>query len=204
MMFIPKRRITLNWRILIAIVALSALGFTLADVAGSGDRQTLPQSDLLAETTGLEVAPFKDSIAPDFRLQNLDGEEVQLSDFRGSPVLINLWATWCGPCRLEMPAIQDRFELFEGDGLVVLAVDFDEPVSVVQDFRDELGLTFQILLDPGANVQNLYRNRNYPSSFFVDEEGVIQVHHIGVMTEGQLDENLAEIGVGPKPNSESL
>ena len=168
-MLLPKRRISLNLRILIAIIALSALGFTLADVAGSGDRQAIPQSDLLAETAGLEVAPFKGSIAPDFRLQNLEGEEVQLSDFRGHPVLINLWATWCGPCRLEMPAIQDRFELYKEDGLVVLAVDFDEPASAVQDFRDELGLTFQILLDPGANVQNLYRNRNYPSSFFVDE-----------------------------------
>ena len=119
-----------------------------------------------------------------------------MSDFRGHPVLINLWATWCGPCRLEMPAIQERFELYEEDGLVVLAVDFDEPAKVVEDFRNELGLTFQILLDPGANVQKLYRNRNYPTSFFVDESGVIQVHHIGVMTEGQLDDNLAEIGVG--------
>jgi cytochrome c biogenesis protein CcmG/thiol:disulfide interchange protein DsbE len=197
MMFQPKRRITLNWGILIAIVALSALGFTLADVSGSGDRQPIPQPKVPAETAGLEVAPVKGSIAPDFRLQNLDGEEVQLSDFRGHPVLINLWATWCGPCRLEMPAIQDRFELYEQEGLVVLAVDFDEAESTVNDFRDELGLTFQILLDPGANVQKLYRNRNYPSSFFVDEAGVIQVHHIGVMTEDQLDDNLAEIGVGP-------
>lgn len=196
-MFKPKRRIRLNWKILIAIVALSVLGFTLADVSGSGDRQAIPQFDLLAETAGLEVAPVKGSIAPDFRLQNLDGEEVQMSDFRGHPVLINLWATWCGPCRLEMPAIQDRFELYEQEGLVVLAVDFDEPVSAVNDFRDELGLTFQILLDPGAKVQKIYRNRNYPSSFFIDEAGVIQVHHIGVMTGGQLDENLVEIGIGP-------
>ena len=193
-MFEPKRRIILNWKIHLAIVAFSALGFTLADVSGSGE---IPQSDVPAEMVGLEVAPVQGSIAPDFKLQNLNGEDVQLSDFRGHPVLINLWATWCGPCKLEMPAIQDRFELYEEDGLVVLAVDFDEPESVVQEFRDELGLTFQILLDPGANVQKLYRNRNYPTSFFVDEAGVIQVHHIGVMTKGQLDINLVEIGLGP-------
>lgn len=202
-MFEHKRRITLNWKILIAIVALSVLGFTLADVSGLVDRQAIIQLDEFAEQAGLEVAPIMGSIAPNFKLQTLDGEEVQLSDFRGHPVLINLWATWCGPCRLEMPAIQDRFELYGDDGFVVLAVDFDEPVSAVKDFRDELGLTFHILLDPGANVQKLYRNRNYPTSFFVDEAGVIQVHHIGVMTEGQLDENLAEIGVGPQSNSDS-
>jgi len=195
-MFEPKSRITFNWKILIAIVALSVLGFTIADLTGLEGNQPADRVEVLAETIELEVAPFKGSIAPDFKLQNLDGEEVQLSDFRGHPVLINLLATWCGPCRLEMPAIQERFELYEEDGLVVLAVDFDEPAKVVEDFRNELGLTFQILLDPGANVQKLYRNRNYPTSFFVDESGVIQVHHIGVMTEGQLDDNLAEIGVG--------
>lgn len=197
-----KRRITLNWKILVAIVALAALGFTLVDVIGSRDSGFISQSDMSSESTGLNVAPVQGSVAPDFTLMNLDGGELQLSDFRGHPVLINLWATWCGPCRLEMPAIQDRFESYEEDGFVVLAVDFDEPVSAVEDFRDELGLTFQILLDPGANVQKLYRNRNYPTSFFVDEAGVIQVHHIGVMTEDQLDDNLAAIGVGPRVNSD--
>ena len=69
---------------------------------------------------------------------------------------------------------------------------FDEPADiVVAEFRDELGLTFDLLLDPGAEVQELYRNRNYPSTFFVDENGVIQVQHIGVMTEGQLDAELS-------------
>ena len=188
----PKRPITLNWKILLTTVALSALGFALADLSEAGET---PQSEVSAEKASLEVAPVEGSVAPDFKLRNLDGEEVQLSDFHGHPVLINLWATWCGPCRLEMPAIQDRFELYEEHGLIVLAVDFDEPMIAVHSFRDELGLTFQILLDPGANVQKLYRNRNYPTSFFIDEMGVIQVHHIGVMTEEQLDVNLAEIGV---------
>jgi|GEM_PF-1982585 len=197
MNFQPRRGILLNWKILIALVALSTLGFTLAYASGMGDKEAVPLYEVPAETQGLEVAPIKSSIAPDFKLQDLGGDEVQLSNFRGHPVLINLWATWCGPCRLEMPAIQDRFELSEEDGFVVLVVDFDKPVSEVKDFRDTLGLTFQILLDPGANVQKLYRNRTYPTSFFVDESGLIQVHHIGLMTDRQLDDNLAEIGVGP-------
>ncbi len=146
--------------------------------------------------TALKREPVVGALAPGFTLINLEGEQVSLDDFHGRPVLINLWATWCGPCRIEMPAIQSRFEKYQDDGFAVLAVNFDEQQAVVQSFRDEFGLTFQILLDPGAKVQNLYRNRSYPSSFFIDRAGVIQVQHIGVMTEGQLDENLKKIGLG--------
>ncbi|NOR89548.1 MAG: redoxin domain-containing protein [Anaerolineales bacterium] len=146
--------------------------------------------------TGMQVAPVKGALAPDFTLVNLEGEKISLSDFHGQPVLINLWATWCGPCRIEMPAIQSRFERYQDDGFVVLAVNFDEQRGDVQAFRDEFGLTFQMLLDPGAEVQKLYRTRSYPSTFFVDRNGVIQVQHIGVMTEGNLDGNLAQIGLG--------
>jgi peroxiredoxin len=142
------------------------------------------------------VEPVLNAQAPDFTLETVEGEKVQLSDFNGRPVLINFWATWCGPCRIEMPAIQDRFATYQEPGLVVLAVNYDESRGAVSIFRDEMGLTFPLLLDPGGEVQQLYRNRSYPTSFFVDEQGIIRSHHIGVMTEGQLDENLATIGVG--------
>ena len=145
---------------------------------------------------GRKTEPVVGALAPGFTLMNLEGEQVSLDDFRGRPVLINLWATWCGPCRIEMPAIQSRFEIYQDDGFAVLAVNFDEQQADVEAFRDEFGLTFQILLDPGAEVQKLYRNRSYPSTFFIDRAGVIQVQHIGVMTEGQLDENLKNIDLG--------
>jgi len=154
-----------------------------------------PTTSTPAEPLDLEVAPAQGALAPEFTLFSLEGDQVSLADLRGHPVLINFWATWCAPCRIEMPHIQDRFERYADQGFVVLAVDFDEPAGQVEAFRDELGLTFDILLDPGADVQELYRNRSYPTTFFVDEQGVIQVQHIGVMTEGQLDLNLATIGL---------
>ncbi len=111
-------------------------------------------------------------------------------------MLINFWATWCGPCRIEMPALQARYDALRDEGFTVLAVDFDEPEDDVRAFRDELDLSFPMLLDPGARVQELYRVRGYPSSFFVDREGVIRVVHIGLMTEGQIDDYLAQVGIG--------
>ena len=180
--------------LLIVVVGIAAL-------AGIAYVATLPATPLVTapinsvDPSTLEVAPSQGFLAPDFSLTNLEGEQITLSELRGHPVMINLWATWCAPCRIEMPHIQDRFERYAGEGFLVLAVDFDEPAGLVEEFRDELGLTFDLLLDPGAEVQELYRNRSYPSSFFLDANGVIQVQHIGVMTEGQLDENLAAIGL---------
>ena len=191
---IEENRSTFGRSILSGAVGIAAL-------AGIAYVATLPAAPSIStaadsgDLAALEVAPRQGALAPDFSLFNLEGEQITLSDLRGRPVMINLWATWCAPCRIEMPHIQDRFERYAGEGFLVLAVDFDEPADIVADFRDELGLTFDILLDPGAKVQELYRNRNYPSTFFVDADGVIQVQHIGLMTESQLDENLAAIGL---------
>ena len=109
--------------------------------------------------------------------------------------MLNFWATWCSPCREEMPALEARFQRYRDQGLVVLAIDFDEPLEEVRAFRDEFGLTFPVLMDPGAIIQQLYRVRGYPTSYFVDRSGTIQVQHIGVMSEDQLDEYLVQMGV---------
>ncbi len=146
------------------------------------------------EVENLETAPIAGALAPDFSLDTIDGRSLRLSDFRGRAVLINFWATWCGPCRLEMPGIQAKYEEHAPD-LVVLAVDFDEPLDPVKSFADELGLTFEILLDPGGEVNaSRYRVRGYPSSYFIDQDGVIRVVHIGLMTEEQLEDYLKEVG----------
>jgi peroxiredoxin len=178
-----------------AVVAALGVGLVLLANAITRGDLSLGQGAAALEGQPVETAPEKGAFAPDFNLLTPEGEEIRLSELRGQPVLINFWATWCAPCRIEMPAIQDRFIKFADEDFVVLAVDFDEPVGDVVAFRDELELTFPILLDPGAEIQLLYRIRGYPSSFFVDEQGLIQVQHIGVMTEGQLDENLAQIGL---------
>jgi peroxiredoxin len=190
-----RKEITVSWKILLPLFIVGGIAIALPTFLGRTEQGSADLA-VQAEELGLEVSPVQGGLAPDFTLQTVTGETVQLTDLRGQPVLINLWATWCAPCRLEMPAIQDRFERYQDEGMVVLAVNFDESAEQVEAFRDELGLTFDLLLDPGAEVQQLYLNRSYPASFFIDAEGVIQVHHLGVMTEGQLDQNLATIGLG--------
>lgn len=139
-------------------------------------------------------APEVGAQAPDFSLQGLDGDLISLSQFRGRVVLLNFWATWCGPCRLEMPAIQDRYN---DGGFEVLAINFDEPAAQIVPFVAELRLTFPVLLDPGGSVQELYRVRGYPTSFLVDADGVIRFFHIGEMSPEILDNYLAQLGVIP-------
>ncbi|MBI3242705.1 MAG: TlpA family protein disulfide reductase [Chloroflexi bacterium] len=138
-------------------------------------------------------APIVGSPAPDFTLTNINGGTVTLSDLKGKPVLINFWATWCGPCRVEMPAIQAAYDANKSDGLTVLAVDADESKADVVDFANALDLSFEFLLDPGLVVNDLYRIRAYPSSFFVGRDGTIAAFQIGSMTESQLADNLAKI-----------
>lgn len=148
-------------------------------------------------TQGMESLPVPslDAPAPDFELTSLSGEPIQLSDYRGQTVLLNFWATWCGPCRLEMPAFQNRADQFDGE-LAIVAVNNAEDPTNVQAFVDELGLSFDILLDPGADVQRLYQVRGYPTSFLIDPEGVIREQKIGLLTEEELDGYLGELGLG--------
>lgn len=146
------------------------------------------------DTSDLPIAPEKGALAPDFELATPDGDIHRLSDYRGTPVLVNFWATWCGPCRAEMPAMDALYRAADG-AFQILAVDYDESAKAVSAFGEELDLSFPLVIDEGGDLQVVYQVRGYPSSYFVDADGVIQVVHIGVMTEDQIVDYLAQIGV---------
>jgi peroxiredoxin len=125
--------------------------------------------------------------AYNFYLSDLEGNIVDLESFRGRPVIINFWATWCPPCRVEMPALQTAYETHQDDGLVILAVNSGESYHLVSDFFTEFGLTFTPLLDLEGKITNLYRVFNFPSTYFVDGDGVITAVHRGALTEAQIE-----------------
>ena len=134
--------------------------------------------------------------APDFRLKTLDGNEIKLSDLRGKTVLINLWASWCPPCRYEMPGIQAAYEKFNGKGLVVLGINFtaQDNLQDVRDFVTELKLTFPILLDESGDVSaGLYGMRGLPTSYFIDTQGILRRIQVGAMLPEKTEGFLLEI-----------
>ena len=132
-------------------------------------------------TSGKVPAPQQGFLAPDFELKSLEGETVKLSDLRGQAVLINLWTTWCPPCRAEMPAIEKVYNEYKDQGFVVLAVNmtYQDAYSDIAPFIDEYGLTFPVLLDETSAVGTAYQLRSLPSSFFIDREGIISEVVIG-------------------------
>lgn len=134
--------------------------------------------------------------APDFTLKTLAGEQVSLSQFRGRPVLINFWASWCPPCRLEMPDLVRAYETHKKDDFVILAIDltFQDSIEGAQRFADEFNMTFPVLLDETGEVTtDLYQLRGLPMSVFVDREGLVNRVYLGAMTGGQIDEFVGEI-----------
>jgi peroxiredoxin len=152
----------------------------------SADR---PEMLDLGAAEGLEVG----SRAPGFTLPDLEGNEVSLAHLRGQPVIINFWATWCAPCQVEMPALEQAYQERKDEGLVILAVNRDEdPGAVARFFYEELGLSFTPLLDEEARVNDQYRVFNLPTTFFVDGEGIIQGIHRGVLTQSLIDDYLQQ------------
>lgn len=129
------------------------------------------------------------STAPDFTATDLDGDPVQLADLRGEVVLLNIWATWCPPCREEMPSMQTLHEELAPRGLQIVAVSVDAPIGLsdrsgnrggdVARFAEEMGLTFPIWHDPEGGIQRIYRTTGVPESFVIDRNGVIVKKVIG-------------------------
>lgn len=135
-------------------------------------------------------SPREGFSAPDFTLETLDGRQMTLSDLRGQVVLVNFWASWCPPCRAEMPAIERVYRSYKDLGLEVLAVNTtnQDDVAAAAAFVQELGLSFPIPLDHTGAVSASYNLRGLPSSYFIDEQGVIR----SVVVGGPMSEALVQ------------
>ncbi|HEY8489577.1 MAG TPA: TlpA disulfide reductase family protein [Dehalococcoidia bacterium] len=143
--------------------------------------------------TGQPAAPEVNRAAPDFQLRTLDGGTVRLSDLRGRPVVINFWATWCPPCREEMPLLVDAHQAHQDQGLVILAVNVRESEGQARAFAEEFGLDFPVAMDVRGEVADRYRTYQFPESYFIDREGVIRSKAIGGMSAGDLAQRLTTI-----------
>ncbi len=128
---------------------------------------------------GFTPATTKEKTAPDFQRRNLDGQLVALSDSRGKPVLVNFWATWCPPCREEMPYLQQVYDEWTAKGLVLLAVDIGETPAVVTKYFAENNLSMPVLFDSDEKVARKYNISGIPTTLLIDKDGIIRKTQIG-------------------------
>ncbi len=154
-----------KWIIIIIIVGL--FGWAVYDFT----------SKQIAKNADPDIGIEKDNLAPDFELTTLDGETVKLSDYRVEKVLLNFWASWCRPCRSEMPDMQKFHETY--DDVVILAVNLTETErskTNVTNFLEEYEITFPVLLDNETVVGNIYNTRALPTSYLINSDG--KIHNI--------------------------
>jgi peroxiredoxin len=196
----PNRRFHLLYQLAVGLLIGAAFGLIVVFVIPGSDADNRSEvqgvdSEVEAPTLDLPAIPVVGERAPDFVLGDTSGRLFALEDFQGQVVLVNFWATWCAPCRLEMPLLQDHFERYSDDEFIVLAINLQESKAQVADFIEEFSLTFPVLMDSDGAISEDYRIRGYPSTIVIDRQGVISAIHIGIITEGQLEEYLSEVGL---------
>jgi peroxiredoxin len=148
-------------------------------------------------STGRSPSSDVGRAAPDFLLQTPAGGTLRLSDLRGKPILVNFWATWCAPCRQEIPEIVRAYNARRGEGLEVVAVNLQENDGVVREFAQERGMTFPIVIDRRGQVAEAWRIggpvKGIPSSYFIDRDGIVRGVVYGPMDAEKLDEMMETI-----------
>ena len=132
--------------------------------------------------------------APELTLTDTQGTEHSLADYKGQVVLVNLWATWCPPCKEEMPAFETYYNKHKDEGFVIIAVNDGDPTPDVLQFVEDYGLTFPVWLDPTyIATEQAFKTINLPSSFVIDREGVIRLQWVGGINKKMLDKFVTPI-----------
>jgi peroxiredoxin len=194
-----RRGVLIGTLVLVA-AAVSSLGLGVllfsGPVTSAGPEAPLFATLPPATYVSSAPAPVAGAPAPDFTLKTLGGDKVTLSHYRGQPVLINFWASWCVPCRVETPELVRAYEAHQAHGLVILGVNLtsQDSLSAVKAFVQEFKMTYPVPLDETGDVSDgLYRLRGIPLSVFVNRAGLITRLNLGAMTRTQIDEFVGEI-----------
>ena len=174
---------------LVVVLAVQGCTSSAQDIRGGRQEAT---GAIGVDPGELEPAPEIGRLAPDFTLADLEGNPVSLSDFQGKAVFINFWATWCPPCRAEMPEIEDLHQKYKDQDVAVIGVNLFEPQDKVREYVQRGGFNWTFVIDTTGEVTRNYGISALPTSFFLDSQGTIRAVNIGPMTERLMEAKLAE------------
>lgn len=175
------------------ILAMALIGAGLL-VLGIVALVMLPKPEASAQSEAKKEAGVPSAIpaevnfpAPDVTVRDLDGNEIKISDFQGQTVLLNNWATWCPPCRAEMPALQAFYEDHRHQKFTIVAIESGEPPQEVADFVEQYGLTFPVLVDRSQRTLVAFRNNGLPNSYLIDPQGQVRLAWNGAISREVLE-----------------
>jgi peroxiredoxin len=186
-----------NLMIVIALIGL--IGWGIYDTSLSSSNKTEKGSEVEETATtskNLEIGLQEGNKAPNFGLKTLDGQKVKLSDMVGKKVILNFWATWCPPCKAEMPHMQDFYEEQKNNQVTILAVNLttsEKSSDNIGSFVKDYGLTFPIVLDSEGQVGQTYQAVTIPTSYIIDTKGVIRKKIVGPMDKEMMTELLQSV-----------
>lgn len=175
----------------VVLIGLVIWGFY--DVGAKSDSAGVPSNTNQGQ---LKIGLEKGNLAPDFELKSIDGKSMKLSSLRGKKVIVNMWATWCPPCRLEMPDMEKFYTKNKSEGIEILAVNLttaEKSRNDVPAFVKAYGITFPILMDENGDVARLYAVTSIPASFIIDTQGVIREKIVGPMTYDSMKQMLGTL-----------
>lgn len=148
----------------------------------------------LKSTSSVSIPPaVVEFPAPELQLHDIESQPVSLTDYRGQVVLVNNWATWCPPCREEMPILNEYFRDHHHQNFVIVAINAGDSVTMVSDFVARYGLDFPVWIDPGSSALNSFRNNYLPSSYLVNTEGQVIKAWSGAVTQASLEEHITPL-----------
>jgi peroxiredoxin len=187
------------WKIIIFIfVAGIMVGDVLIDYRSQV--QAHPQENQVAELQNRDVGIAVGDLAPEFSGTTIDGKAVSLSDLDGKLVVVNVFASWCGPCRVETPHLVEIYNEIDKDEVEFVGLNLQETSEAVLSFKEEFSINYPLLLNEGGEITNIYRPIGLPTTWFIDQEGIIRFTFSGPLTKESLQVILGDVAAGREPD----
>lgn len=187
------------WKVIILVLVVGIMtGDLIMDFRTQAQAQ--PQDTETADLLGLSVGIAVGELAPDFTGTTVDGQTITLSDLKGKLVLLNVFASWCGPCRIEAPHLVEVYNTIDRDKFEFIGLNLQETPEAVEFFKDEFFIDYPLVLNEGGELTDIYRPIGLPTTWFIDRDGVIRFTFSGAITKEALQAILEDVESGREPD----